>query len=759
MMAVMTAQPHLPFAVVPESLRVSDAVELVETPEGGQVFVNGNLQFVWDTDDTPSMRFAAAKLVDINAAPVSAIAAAFGISEGTLWNWGQALDTGGVAALIPETKGPKRNSKLTDEVITRIHALKTDGLSKAAIGREVGVSDFSVTRALAMEPAPTAAAPAAEPQAPTTAAEPQTPAEAPAAVLPVLPEAVPRTHERFAASIGGGHQEAPRFEPAARVPYVGLFLALPALEPTRLLPCAAKALSEHLKPGFYTLETILLEALLRTLAGEPRTEGAACLDPEGFGRILGLDRAPEVKTLRRRHREIADTDKVGNLLETMAFERFQQTKGPVDGPVMVLYVDGHTRAYTGGKKVGKLHSTRLKFPAPATEETWVSDAHGDPILVVMAEPGTSLAGEIRALLPELRRAIGDDRRVLVGFDRGGWSPVLFAEMEAAGFDALTWRKGAAEDVPEKQFTTVKHVDEHGETRAWKAADTTVNLPLSKTGKKTVAMRQISRIVPLTKGSGTRQIHILTTLKNLSAGELIYTLGARWRQENYFRYAREHFALDAHPGYGSHDDDPERSVPNPAKDKSRQAVLAARTHHETMNALAEAALLVANTPPEGATGVLVTNEAINAIHEPVNDAHAAVLKAEEVHQKVPARVPLGKLHPGQQVLETRLKQFTHLIGMSAYTISMSLARDIRTNTDYRSAHNEAHALVRKILTQPGDIDPSVPGYLDITLDPIHTGRETKAAAELCEHLTATETRFPGTDRILRFAIKDRTRALN
>jgi hypothetical protein len=68
-MAVVTTQPHLPFALLlPESLRVSDAVELVDTPEGGKVFVNGSLQFVWDCGDTASMRFEAAKLVDINAA-------------------------------------------------------------------------------------------------------------------------------------------------------------------------------------------------------------------------------------------------------------------------------------------------------------------------------------------------------------------------------------------------------------------------------------------------------------------------------------------------------------------------------------------------------------------------------------------------------------------------------------------------------------------------------------------------------------------
>lgn len=129
-------------------------------------------------------------------------------------------------------------------------------------------------------------------------------------------------------------------------------------------------------------------------------------------------------------------------------------------------------------------------------------------------------------------------------------------------------------------------------------------------------------------------------KPWGAGELNYRLGARWRQENYFRYDREHFALDGHRGYGSHDDDPERSVPNPAKNKAHQVVLEARARHKKMNTLADAALLVANTPPGGASGVLVTNDVINAIHELVNDAHAEVLKAEEVHQAIPARVPWG-----------------------------------------------------------------------------------------------------------------------
>ena len=58
----------------------------------------------------------------------------------------------------------------------------------------------------------------------------------------------------------------------------------------------------------------------------------------------------------------------------------------------------------------------------------------------MAEPSDSLAAQIRKLLPDLRGICGDGARPLLCFDRGGWSPDLFAHVIAAGFDLLTYRK-------------------------------------------------------------------------------------------------------------------------------------------------------------------------------------------------------------------------------------------------------------------------------------------------------------------------------
>ena len=96
-----------------------------------------------------------------------------------------------------------------------------------------------------------------------------------------------------------------------------------------------------------------------------------------------------------------------------------------------LYVDGHARVYYDTRQVQKTHVARLKFPAPATMETWVTGSRGDPAFMVVAEPSDSLAGELRRLLPGLRGIVGDGRRVTVCFDRGGWSPALFADITAS----------------------------------------------------------------------------------------------------------------------------------------------------------------------------------------------------------------------------------------------------------------------------------------------------------------------------------------
>ena len=751
-MAIMTAQ--LPLMLVPAgAVEIGEVAALVEDEAGGRVFVRGELVFAWNAGDELGRRLAAVQLVAIKGARAVRVAAGFGVNTETLRRWDKAMSEAGVVALVPGRRGPKGPSRLSHEVVADIRGRRLGGASLRAIARAVGVSEASVRRALpaGKQPGNQEVVGGAGDHGDAGAGA----GEVAAVDLPVLPLPADRSGERAAARWGQLTAAEPVFAPAARVPLAGLLLAIPALEATGLLSCATTVFG-CLRNGFYGLDTMLVEGVLRALAGQPRAEGATRVDPVALGRVLGLDRAPEVKTIRRKITALAAAGRAEELLAAMAAAHVARLDKTNPDLTAVFYVDGHVRAYQGGRKIAKTHLSRLKFPAPATVETWVSDASGDPVLVVMAEPGASLAMELRRLLPELRRAVGDDRRVLVGFDRGGWSPALFAHMDAEGFDVLTWRKVPAENVEQNLFADLTYTDETGRIHQWQVADTTVDLP---TGNDQVfTMRQVSRLVAGKSGratdghDSTRQIHILTTRVDLPVEQVIYRMGSRWRQENYFRYARMHFDLDSHDAYATTEDDPGRLVPNPAKKKAHQQVLAARARYDRALAATDAAMLQAVSPPPGES-VLITNADHDTLTADLRAAQSDLFGAQETHRQVQARLPLAQVNPGQQVLDVQTKLITHAIRIAAFNTATALARAIRVHTGYARANHEAHALVRQVLTGSGDIDPG-DSVLTVRLDPLPTARATAAIAELCEHLTGTQTRYPGTDLVLRYEVKAR-----
>ncbi len=737
-MAVMTAQPPLPL-VPAGAVEVGPVAALAVDAEGGRVFLRGELVFAWDAGDEPARQLAAVQLVRIRAASRADVAQAFGVNRLTVLRWDQAVRQRGVAGLVRAKRGPKGPTKLTPERVATIRSMRRAGGTLASIAEATGVSTHSVARAIADPPADPALS--AAPVGPTAGT-----AE-PGVGLPVLADPMPRGAERAAARAGLLQAAAPVFTSCARAPLAGLFLALPGLAGSGLLECANRVYAGA-PGGFYGLDTMLLEGVLRALAGQPRAEGASRIDPVALGRVLGMDRAPEVKTIRRRIAALAGLGRGGDLQAALAAHHLA-TGQPDDEVGTLLYVDGHVRAYAGTRPIAKTHSARLRFPAPATVETWIADHRGDPVLVVMAEPSASLASELRRLVPELRAAVGDDRRVLVGFDRGGWSAALFEHLHAHGFDTLTWRKGPAPDVPADLFTDITHTDpDTGISHTWHAADTMITLPIGDTGRS-IGMRQITRTTPTR--AGAHQAHVITTRTDLPAAEVLARMGSRWRLENYFRYARIHFDLDAHDSYTTRADDPDRVVPNPARATTHQALLAARAAHDRAAADTDAALLALHTPPPGVTTWTIRNADITTATAGLHHAADQLTAAQAAHAAVPTRLPLGQVHPGQQILDTETKLLTHTIRMAAFNTITTLARDIRLNTSYHRATDEAHTLARQALTATGDIHPDH-RTLTITLDPLPTPRATAAIRELCEHLNTTNTRYPGTDLTLHYATK-------
>jgi len=781
---------------------IAPGVGLLTLPDGGgQIWVHGMATFTWEAGDEAGRRLAAVQVTKLKAATQKQVAAALGTDLATVWRWVSAYRENGLAGLLPARKGPKGPTKLTPELTAKINDLDAQGLGLEAIASQCGVSTFAVRTALGRVPArPRAAAPAREERQPgedtagqddstarqdaedgAAARDEQQPAaggggagqddaaadaadepagqdstagrgeaaEAAGGLLPVLPDPVPRDGERVLARFGLlGEGAAPVFAAGGRYPLAGLLIALPALADTGLLECARQVYG-RIRDGYYSLDTVLVHQVLQALLREPRAEGATRVPPPAMGRIPGLDRAPEVKTIRRKLAGLAAAGKAADL--QMAIARRRAAATPDD--LGFLCIDGHTRAYFGTREIQKMHVARLKFPGPATEETWVTDGAGDPLLVVMAEPSTSLAGQIKELLPKLRQIAGEDRKPILCFDRGGWSPDLFAEIIDARFDLLTYRKASAgEDIPDlpaDAFTTAVHAGDDGREHRYVLADGSIDITVTSGTHKgrVLTLRQVTR---LDKG---RQIRILATRQaaDMPPAAAVYGMGSRWREENYFRYGRAHFALDALDTYAVTAEDPDRKVPNPAKKKAAAAVKTAKKDLAAAEAARDARLTRMRTPAPGQETV-ITNQQLAKLGAPVTAARQRLADAQAAAKAIPAKIPLSQHNPDLVRLDTETKLITHAIRMSAYNAETILARAL--NGAYARADDEAYALIREALTTSGDIIPAG-ATLTIRLDPLSAPRRTRALAALCKQLTATATKYPGTGLTLRYEVKEHT----
>jgi GH35 family endo-1,4-beta-xylanase len=205
--------------------------------------------------------------------------------------------------------------------------------------------------------------------------------------------------------------------------------------------------------------------------------------------------------------------------------------------------------YYGKRRIPKTHAARLHAVVAATTDYWVNDQHGDPLFVVTAKANMSTSKMLPALLAEVRKLIGD-RRITVVFDRGGYSPKLFVKILDTGFDILTYRKGRWRKVARRHFQR-QHAIIDGQRVDDVLADQEVRLLGGK-----LKLRQVTRL------KGDHQTPVLTSRRDLSAVEVAYRMFERWRQENFFKYMREEFLLDALIDYDIEPDDPVREVPNP-----------------------------------------------------------------------------------------------------------------------------------------------------------------------------------------------------
>lgn len=754
-MADVSQGPPLPLPRE-DAVVVAVGVEVVEDDGAGAVFVWGNAAWCWRAGDAAGRRLAAVQLVATGAASQRQVAAAWGVNETTVWRWRCEYDSGGVAGLAAQAKGPRRASKLTPVVVDEIVALRARGLSLQAIAERVGVSTNSVSRALRGRATPGAGrapdggavdvdadadaddadAVADEVETSDAAAAAAVDGDAPAGDgLVALARPVPRTAERQAARAGVLREAGPVITQGAGLPLAGALTLLPALAVTGLLDVAA-AVYAPARAAFYGLRSLLLTLAFAAAVGEPRVEGLTRVDPADLGRLVGLDRAPEVKTVRRRLADLAAAGRGDRLIEALA-RRHVDANPEAAG---VFYVDGHVRAYHGTHDVPKHHVARMRIAMPAEEDIWVGDAHGDGVLVWQAPPGGSLTGALARVAAKVRELVGPHARPTICFDRGGWSPKLFAQLDRAGFDILTYRKGAKQPEPASRFATHVFTDDRGVAHSYELADRNVAIAYNDgRTRRRFACRQITRRSP-----GGHQTQIVTTRRDPDPTVLAHAMFSRWRQENFFGYQRHRYALDALDAYTTMPDDPDRTVPNPAK-------AAAKRHINQLAAGIDAAQ--ARHDRHTAAGTLTTAGARDA-HQGLADEIAAtrdrVTQLQADAAAVPARVPVGQLRPDSRRLDPERKRIHDAIRLATYNAESAMARLLARH--WPRARHEARTLLHEIFAAPADLQ--IDGdQLHVRINPLSAPRRTRALAGLCADLTATHTVYPGTDLTIVYSVKD------
>ena len=351
-----------------------------------------------------------------------------------------------------------------------------------------------------------------------------------------------------------------------------------------------------------------------------------------------------------------------------------------------------------------------------------------------AEANAGMVKILPVILKQIRSLIGE-RRITIVFDRGGFSPKLFLRLIADGFDILTYRKGTTRRITKSKFTLHEDIFD-GHSVSYFLADQGVRLLEGK-----LRIRQVTRL------KDGHQTHILTSRRDLSAAEVAFRMFERWQQENFFKYLREEYALDALVNYDVVPDNPVRDVPNPKRSEITAKLRKAKEEFERLTAEYGAEAFM--NAEQSDANVRQSENAQRQLAERLREAFDRIIEIERRRKKVPTRVPVKDIVKDDIVkLDPERKLITNLVKMVAYQAESDLVQLVTPY--YKRAKDEGRTLIQSALTASANIE--VKGnILRVLLHPLSSPHRTRAIAALCRELNSSPVVFPGSRLQLNFGI--------
>lgn len=308
----------------------------------------------------------------------------------------------------------------------------------------------------------------------------------------------------------------------------------------------ALAESEHLDPGELRL---CIDSVVAALSiGEPSVEGVRRLETPSAPILLRADHAPSASWIRRVLHEFADTGAALRLHLGMAGKLLREAKAQTDEAV-VFYVDNHLRPYTGKHVVRKGWRMQAKRALPGTTDYYVHDERGRPVLRVDVPSHDSLPQHLFEIADLLRVGLGDETRILLGFDRAGAFPETMAALRDRHLEFVTYERKPFPELLASAFD--QRIELDGE--AYGISDSRINLGAGRGRVRRIAIRTPAE----------RQVNLLAS-SDASAERLVSVMFNRWRQENAFKHGVERWGANHLDGRRVVAYPPDTIVPNPAR---------------------------------------------------------------------------------------------------------------------------------------------------------------------------------------------------
>lgn len=550
---------------------------------------------------------------------------------------------------------------------------------------------------------------------------------------------------RLAASVGLLSAASPQFQMAADVPYGGVLMALPALLAVGLLDKADTLLT--MPKGYYGLDHILLLLAFMALARIESIESLRNSPPGEWGKLLGLDRIPEVRTLREKVAVLSGDGKAEAWSASLC-EGWMKDQPDAAG---TLYVDGHVRVYHGSQtKLPHHYVARQKLCLRASADYWVNAGDGQPFFVVncVVDPGLIKVIE-DDILTRLEKDIPNQpdevmlkanpllHRFTMVFDREGYSPDFFLRQKEKRVACLTYNKYPDPDWSVDEFSLRKVALVNGQV---------VEMQLAERGVCLSNKLWVREIRKLTESG--HQTPILTTDYVSDMAVLAPTMFARWSQENFFKYCRKHYGLDRLIDYETIEITDPIMVVNPDYRKLDGQVRS--TNGKLSRAMAAfGAMSCGKTIEAEQMEPYILEKA--ALQEKIEDMQKTLADLKKTRKETARHIKVQDLPEEARFrqLSTYGKQFIDTIKMAAYRAETAMANCLR---NIMPRPNEAHTLLRAIYASEADL---IPDYSQQTLTVClhHSARHNsdREIIALCKELNATETKFPRTDLRLIFKL--------